>query len=223
MNEIPVLASAAPVASNFSWIPIRALAPRHRPRILDHLLALDAQDRYGRFGQHTSDAQIGRYVDSLDFERDEIFGVFNRKLSLIAMAHLAHSGPAGGREAEFGVSVLPHARGRGLAGRLFDRAVLHARNRQEDTLLVQALSENEAMLRIARNAGASIERFGPESHAVLRLPADTPVTHLEATLERQAAEFDFNWKWQAQRVNEVLGRLAGYRDRMRGTEDRMAD
>jgi RimJ/RimL family protein N-acetyltransferase len=203
------------------WIPIRALAPRHRARVLQHLLALDAQDRYWRFGQHTGDAQIERYVAQLDFDRDEIFGIFNRRLEVIAMAHLAHAdADAARRMAEFGVSVLPHARGRGLAARLFERATLHARNRQVDTLLIQSLTENEAMLRIVRNAGASIDRSGAESLAVLELPARTPITHLEAALERQAAEFDFNWKWQSRRVTQLLGRLAGTRDRMHGEPHR---
>jgi RimJ/RimL family protein N-acetyltransferase len=197
------------------WVPIRALAPRHRPRVLQHLLALSPQDRYWRFGQHTGDAQIERYVEHLDFERDEIFGIFNRRLQLIAMAHLAHDdadADATRRVAEFGVSVLPHARGRGLAARLFDRATLHARNRLVDTMLIQSLTENEAMLRIVRNAGARVERSGAESLAVLALPAHTPITHLEAALERQAAEFDFNWKRQSRRVTQLLGRLSRIRD-----------
>ena len=200
-------------ASTPHWVPIRALAPRHRPRILQHLLALSPQDRYWRFGQHTGDAQIERYVEQLDFDRDEIFGIFNRRLQLIAMAHLAHAdADATRRVAEFGVSVLLHARGRGLAARLFDRATLHARNRLVDTLLIQSLTENDAMLRIVRNAGARVERSGAESLAVLALPAHTPITHLEAALERQAAEFDFNWKRQSRRVTQLLGRLSRERD-----------
>src|SRR5262245_48227479 len=96
-------------------VPIRALAPRHRERIANHLLALEGHDRYLRFGYPASDEQVRRYVEQLDFDRDEIFGIFNRKLELIAMAHLAfihdpNDGPTG---AEFGVSVLAKARGRG--------------------------------------------------------------------------------------------------------------
>ena len=37
------------------------------------------------------------------------------------------------RHAEFGVSVLKAARGRGYGARLFDRAVMHARNEGRDT------------------------------------------------------------------------------------------
>src|SRR5688572_11684915 len=153
----------------FHWCPVRALAPRHRSRILAHLLSLDDADRYLRFGTIASDAQITRYVEGLNFERDEIFGVFNRRLELVAMTHLAY---AGENRAEFGVSVLPRMRGRGIAARLFDLAALHARNRGVDTLIVHALTENTAMLRIARNAGAVLQRDGPDSTARLKLPRE---------------------------------------------------
>jgi GNAT superfamily N-acetyltransferase len=170
------------------WIPVRSLAPRHRPRILAHLLALPEHDRYLRFGLVAGDSQIARYVDLIDFERDEVFGIFNRRLELVAMAHLADLGAGGpGRAAEFGVSVLPQQRGRGLGARLFERAVLHARNRHVDTLIVHALSENTPMLRIARAAGAQVVRDGPESDALLELPPETLGSHLEALLARQAS------------------------------------
>mgnify|MGYP001329477635 CR=1 FL=1 len=201
-----------------SWVPIRSLAPRHRPRILAHLLALDERDRYLRFGHTASDSQIARYVDLLDFERDEVFGIFNRRLELVAMAHLAYLGSStrgpggGGQAAEFGVSVLARQRGRRLGARLFERAVLHARNRHVDTLIVHALSENTAMLRIARGAGAHVERDGAESEAVLRLPPESLGSQLEALLERQAAEFDYGWKRQAMRVDRLLALIGDARD-----------
>ena len=84
---------AGPAAAPFRWCPIRALAPRHRARILTHLLALDEADRHLRFGYAASDSHVGRYVDQLDFERDEVYGVFNRRLELVAMARLAVSLP----------------------------------------------------------------------------------------------------------------------------------
>ena len=96
-------------------VPIRSLGPGHRERIAAHLLSLDEQDRYLRFGYAANDEQITRYVDELDFERDDIFGIYNRKLELIAMAHLAFLVEANTPNcAEFGVSVLKKARGRGF-------------------------------------------------------------------------------------------------------------
>lgn len=90
------------------------------------------------------------------------------------MAHLAYAPDAKAPEdratAEFGVSVLTQARGRGYGARLFDRAMLHARNRGCSRLFIHALSENNAMLKIAANAGATVQRDGPESAAWLQLP-----------------------------------------------------
>jgi GNAT superfamily N-acetyltransferase len=184
------------------WIPIRSLAERHRPRILAHLLALPQTDRYLRFGYAASDAQIARYADLIDFTQDEVFGVFDRRLELIAQAHLA--GLPHTREAEFGVSVLPKARGRGYGARLFDHAVLHARNRGVDTLLIHALTQNTPMLRIARTAGATVDSEGGEALARLRLPPDNLRSHLDAFLESSAAEVDYRLKLQGKRGNEVL-------------------
>lgn len=199
---------------SFRWIPIRSLAERHRPRVLAQLLALEPHDRYLRFGYAATDAQIGRYVDLLDFRRDEVFGIFNRKLELIAMAHLAYltDSPAERHTAEFGVSVSQHARGRGYGARLFEHAVLHARNRHIDTMIIHALSENSAMLRIARKAGATVVREGSEAEARLKLPPETFASHIEALVEGQAAEFDYQLKSNSQRLDGLLSFFTEVKD-----------
>jgi len=195
-----------------SWVPIRSLARRHRRRINDHLLALTERDRYLRFGYPASDEQISRYANSLDFERDEVFGIFNRRLQLVAMAHLAYE-PAPQREgkpamAEFGVSVLPTARGRGFGARLFEHAALHARNRGIETMFIHALSENAPMLKIARNAGATVERDGSESEAWLRLPPDSVSSHVGEAIERHLAELDFQFKRHARVLGDLIDGVA---------------
>jgi len=201
----------------FRWVPIRSLARRHRARIEAHLVSLGERDRYLRFGYAAGDEQIRRYVQRIDFMRDELFGIFNRRLVLIAMSHLAYppDGSPDAGSAEFGVSVLPSARGRGYGARLFDHAVLHARNRGVDTLIIHALSENTAMLRIARNAGAQVERDGPESQARLRLPPEDFVSRVGALVEERAAELDYQLKVQARRVDELLDAISEVKERLR--------
>jgi GNAT superfamily N-acetyltransferase len=200
--------SEAESASKWTWVPIRSLGPRHRDRIVAHLIGLEETDRYLRFGYPATDAQISRYVDTLDFDQDEVFGIFNRRLELIAMAHLAHpatpADSARGTMAEFGVSVLRKARGRGFGARLFEHSVLHARNRAVQTLFIHALSENTAMLKIARNAGATVEREGSESDAWLRLPPDTFASHVEEVMGQQAAEFDYQIKRHVTTVQRII-------------------
>lgn len=204
--------AAAPVI-----VPIRSLGPGHRERIATHLLALDERDRYLRFGYAATDEQIRRYVDHLDFDRDEIFGIYNRKLDLIAMAHLAFIEEAGAPAcAEFGVSVLAKARGRGYGARLFERASMHARNVGVEMLFIHALTENTAMLRIARSAGATLERAGNETEAYLRLPPATFDTRVSEMVEEQIAQTDYRMKVQARSFMDFL---AGLQEVRRGVQD----
>lgn len=224
--EAPAATAAAP-----TWVPIRSLSPRHRGEILAHLTALSAGDRYLRFGYSAADEQIARYVDGINFDRDEVFGVFNRRLSLIALAHLAcpDVDQTRNQTAEFGGSVAEHARGRGYGARLFEHAMLHARNRGLGSLFIHALSENTAMLKIARHAGAVVERSGSETDAYLKLPQDTVASQVEQWVGRQAAAIDYQFKQQAQVVDELLdtlgevkahiGKLAGHSAKDDGSKE----
>ncbi|MEO8022592.1 GNAT family N-acetyltransferase [Polaromonas sp.] len=197
-------------------VPIRSIGPSHGKRIEKHLLALDAHDRYLRFGYAASDEQIHRYVAGLNFERDEIFGIYNRKLELIAMAHLALSiDPELKSCAEFGVSVLQHARGRGYGARLFDRAVMHSRNDGVSMMFIHALSENTAMLNIARKAGAVIERDGSESEAYLKLPPADLDSRMTEIVEEQIAQTDYRLKVQAKQFWGILAMVQEVRQGVR--------
>lgn len=197
---------AAPVRRvRRQWVPIRALAPRHRPRILQHLLLLSPDDRYLRFGYPATDEQIGRYVQGLNFERDEIFGVFNRRLQIVAMAHLAYSiDPQWASCAEFGVSVDSRQRGRGLGTRLFGHALTHARNQGVQLFFIHALSDNVPMLAIARKSGARVERDGSETEAYLAVPHATFDSQVRDLWQEGLAELDYQLKLQARQFRQWL-------------------
>lgn len=207
-----------------SLVPICPLGAEHLPALREHLLGLDEHDRYLRFGYQASDEQIERYLQALDFERDEIYGIFNRKLHIVAMAHLALI-ETPGREpcAEFGVSVQAYARGRGYGARLFERAVIHARNAKVSIMYIHALSENAPMIRIARKAGADIERDGTETEAYLRLPRrdlDSRVTEL---LADQFAKANYSAKEDAQRFWSFLDQVKEIRQGVREGRHKAAE
>lgn len=188
-----------------AWVPIRNLSPQHRPRISDHLLALNERDRLLRFGMLATDEQIRGYVDHIDFERDLVFGIFDRRLEVLAMAHLAFE-PAGdqpGTVVEFGVSVSERARGRGYGARLFDHAVTHARNRGAKTMMIHIARDNTAMLGIVRRAGADVQFDGSEAVARLLLPQDTLSSQIEELVGHQAAEMDYRIKMQVLRLDRL--------------------
>ncbi len=185
------------------WLPVRLLGPQHRARVLRHLLALGDDDRHLRFGHVATDTQIEQYAVHLDFRRDRLLAVFDTRLRIVALAHLAFAD--GGPGAEFGVSVLAHQRGRGFGARLFEHAALLARNRGVRTLTIHLARENQAMRAIVRRSGALVRFEGSDVVAELPLPADTLGSQLDELLGHQAAEWDYRlkrharpwWRWLA--------------------------
>lgn len=151
--------------------PVFALGRRQATRVAQHLLALDAEDRARRFGIAASDDRIRLYVDQIDFERDQLFGIVDHRLRLVAVAHLAHDAGRAKAEAkaEFGISVLACGRGQGLASRLFDHAAAQARERGARELVLHIARDNAPMLAIARHAGALLEHDGSDVVARLAL------------------------------------------------------
>jgi len=205
-------------------VPVRALGAQHRERVARHLLALSERDRYLRFGYMASDEQVLRYVELLDFERDQVFGIFNRRLQLIAMAHVAFA-PAGDYDscAEFGVSVLDSARGRGYGGRLFERAVMLARNRGVSMMFIHALTENTAMLKIARSAGATVRQEGSESEAYLQLPPAGLETRVSELVAEHFGEVDYQLKKQARQFWSLLADMQEIRQGVRDGRHQAAE
>jgi GNAT superfamily N-acetyltransferase len=162
------------------FVRISSLRPEDKPQIAQHLLSLPERDRYLRFGYFATDSNINAYVTGLNFVRDHLFGIYDRKANLVAVAHVAHIsepnhaplsfGLGSSHRAEFGVSVLPAQRGKGYGGRLFNRAVTYARNQGVSHFYIHALTENAQMLRIAKNRGATLVSDGSETEAHLLLP-----------------------------------------------------
>jgi RimJ/RimL family protein N-acetyltransferase len=148
-------------------LPIR-LRPADRAALTEHFLALDADDRRLRFGASLHDDAVRALDERIDFDRDEIFGIAADDMRLLAVVHVAFY------PAELGLSVLPEARGQGLGNALFSRAVMHLTNRGVREVFVHCLSENGAMMHLARKNGMRVVREGGETDAYLALPRATP-------------------------------------------------
>jgi RimJ/RimL family protein N-acetyltransferase len=183
---------------------VKQLQERDRRRMLKHFMALDDSDRLLRFGTVLPDEQLTAYVNKIDFARDTVYGVYNRVFKLVAVGHLAFApkeqlSAAGSvtekdKVAEFGVSVSKSARGLGIGTKLFERAAIHCRNSDVDTLYMHCLSSNQTMMHIAKKAGMEIQREYGEADAHLRLPPPSPGTMLQEALEEQFATIDYTLK-----------------------------
>jgi RimJ/RimL family protein N-acetyltransferase len=177
-------------------VAVRELHAGHRTEILRHLLLLNDEDRRLRFGTQTPDEVIRQYVDHLNFNRDAIFGNFDSQLKLIGMAHLAYLPEAEGRPraAEFGVSVLPEGRAKGLGTALLKRSAVHSRNTRIETLYVHCLVSNKVMLHLAQKADMLVEYAYGDADAYLKLSPASPTTIVEEAANEQWADLDYAMK-----------------------------
>ena len=187
---------------------VRELASKDREQMLTHFLSLDEEDRLLRFGQMVPDHVIENYVRTIDFGRDTVFGVFDHDLELIGVGHLAYL-PADGdkRTAEFGVSVLESARGRGVGSKLFERAAIRSRNTHVTTLYMHCLSRNARMMRIAKKAGMEINFAYGEADGYLSLPPADTQSMLSEMMQDQIAAFDYALKRQLRNARRLVGAL----------------
>lgn len=191
-------------------ILVRELHAGHRERIREHLLGLGEEDRRLRFGMLANDDVVNHYVDGLNFARDSVFAVFDEKLELIGMAHLAYQSAPGTQKnmtAEFGVSVSEDGRGLGVGTALFQRAAIHCRNTDVSVLYVHCLSSNAAMMHIAKKAGMSIEYAYGEADAFLRLAPGDKNTLMAEAMQEKAAEVDYSIKENVRRAKRISANL----------------
>jgi RimJ/RimL family protein N-acetyltransferase len=178
---------------------VHVLSVTDRDALHHHFAALDPGDLRMRFGRQPNRDWLRLYVEGIDFARDAVLGVREGGV-LTGVAHVALFDGA----AELGLSVLPSHRRRGIASALFDRGVLHARNRGIVELFIHCLSENRAMCRVARKAGMRILVEGVDADAWIELPPATPFTLGQELVARQMTLFDLALRapWVAARDAE---------------------
>ena len=151
-------------------ILVRELSRLERPALEPHFLALGHEDRRLRFGSAFNDDAVRAYVERIDLERDAVFAVFDDALHIIGAAHVAR----GDGHAELGVSVLEGHRVRAL--------------------FMHCLTENGAMMHLARRQEMEIVAESGEADAWLRLlPADAS-SHFGEVFAQRVALFDYALK-----------------------------
>jgi GNAT superfamily N-acetyltransferase len=198
-------------------IRVKELSERDRRRLLMHCLALGDEDRRLRFGIALPDESITKYVQRIDFKRDRVFGVYDSKFKLVGAGHLAfvsrdalpliNGATEKERIAEFGISVLESARGLGVGSKIFERAAMHCRNADVDTLVMHCLAINQAMIHIAHKAGMEIQRDHGGAEAYLRLMPATPASVMQGAVQEQVAVFDYALKANARAARKWLNSI----------------
>ena len=147
-----------PALSRVAPYVIQPLGPADRPRILAHLLALDADDRRLRFGAGGDAEVVARYVSAIDFDTGSVLGACAPDGSLLGVAHVAR----GGTTADLGISVVPGARQQGVAGALAAAALREARRTGAREFRFDSSATNAGMRHLARQLGMHVCAEGTE-------------------------------------------------------------
>jgi GNAT superfamily N-acetyltransferase len=188
-------------------LPVFQLQSTHVDLLKRHFDELDADDVYLRFASALSREGRQRYVEGISFDRDAVFGVFADDLSLLGVAHLACLMDS----AELGVSVLAPYRGHGIGNVLFKRAAVHARNLKIQQLFVNCLTQNAAMMHIARKNGMRVVVDHADAEAYLQLPPGNVATIGEEFAAQEVARLD----WMVKAQLDCLRRLTFFKGRDR--------
>ena len=198
---------------------VKELSENDRHRILKHFLALQENDRLLRFGTYLPDDMVNNYVNGLDFSRDTLFGVVSSHFRLVGVGHLAFAKRKADDDisdkdkiAEFGVSVSSDARGKGIGAKLFERAAIHCRNVDVDTLFMHCLASNQTMIHIAKKAGMEISRAYGEADAYLKILPANAASVLKEAVQEQVASIDYSIKANTRAAVKWLESLPGIKD-----------
>ena len=138
--------------------PVRRLYKPDLPLFRDHLVRLDPQTRYDRYGLHVSDAYLADYAELCFAPGAITYGTFEDGVIRGAAELRPYASKAlpGHKDAEAAFSVERPWRRRGLGTQLMGHVVLAARNRRIMTLTIFCLRHNQAMLKLARKFEADL-------------------------------------------------------------------
>ena len=138
---------------------VRRLYRPDLPAFADHLIRLDAETRYDRFGLQVSDDRLRDYAEMCFKPGSIVYGWFEDHV-LRGAAELrvfaAQDQPLR-KDGEAAFSVEKPWRRRGIGTELMGHVVLAARNRRIATLSILCLRHNRAMLALSRKFEADLE------------------------------------------------------------------
>jgi GNAT superfamily N-acetyltransferase len=180
--------------------PVYRLRPDEYSRYRKHLLALDADSRYTRFGHMIKDEVIEQLCDRFEANPKEhkIFVIENEVLEVVAAGHISLEGG----ETELAFSVLKEYRKQGMGDALMKRTIEWCQNRNIKGGCMVCLSTNVAIKRLASKHGVLINEGG-ETLANIGIPEATPTSVMHEVVESNMARLDHISKVQKNFVRSL--------------------
>ena len=133
---------------------VRKVLAVELPKYRAHLLALDVDSRYLRFGYPIKDEMIDSFCDGIEKnpEQHQLFCVENSTLDFVAIGHVALIGS----EMELAFSVLKEYQGKGLGQKLMRRSIQWCRINGHFTGCMICLSRNATIRHMCKKHGINM-------------------------------------------------------------------
>jgi GNAT superfamily N-acetyltransferase len=162
-------------------------------RYRTHLLALDEESKYLRFGYQIQEETINALCDKFkeNFQRHRVFVIENEELEVVGAGHISLED----RPIELAFSVLKPYQGKGLGHSLMSRVVEWCQNRGIKAGCMVCLKHNVAIKKLAQQHGILINDGG-ETLAEIQIPDANAVSLMHEATVNNIAKFDHLGKLQ---------------------------
>jgi GNAT superfamily N-acetyltransferase len=176
------------------------LRPDEYYKYRKHLLYLDEESRYTRFGFMIKDETIEQLCDKFESNTKEhkIFAIEDEELDIVAAGHISLEGG----ETELAFSVLKEYRKQGMGSSLMKRTIEWCQNRNIKGGCMVCLSTNVAIKRLAGKHGVLINEGG-ETLANIIIPEPTPTSVMHEVVDSSMARLDHAGKMQRKFVRSL--------------------
>ena len=162
-------------------------------RYRKHLLALDTESRYLRFGYHITDETINALCDKFEenFQRHRVFVVEDDNLDVVGAGHVSLED----RPIELAFSVLKSHQSKGMGHSLMSRVVEWCQNRGIKAGCMVCLKHNAAIKKLAAKHGILVSEGG-EVMADIQIPSANAVSIMHEAVDNGIARLDHLGKIQ---------------------------
>jgi GNAT superfamily N-acetyltransferase len=152
-----------------------------------HLLALDNESKYLRFGYQIQKETINALCDKFEenFQRHRVFVIENEDLEVVGAGHISLED----RPIELAFSVLKQYQGKGMGYSLMSRVVEWCQNRGIKAGCMVCLKHNAAIKKLAQQHGILVSEGG-EVMADIQIPDANAVSLMHEATVNNIAKFD---------------------------------
>lgn len=175
---------------------IYKLPPQEFYRYTSHLLSLDGESKYMRFGFAIKDETINSLCSQwqLESNKHKIFAIENDNMEVVAVAHVSLDGENGMPELAF--SVFKEYQNKGMGDALMKRAVEYCQNRGIKHGYMVCLGSNDKIRRLARKNDILVKTHDGDSYGDITIPDPNPISIWHEVVEDNIAKLDHLGKIQ---------------------------